>query len=231
MTRQESPVLQLTLTQWQQRSLLWTVTWFFLAAGIMLGWLAALLVAASRSGNGVFGVDGSSVSLVLIVNGLVFVCIVVGACAAFANQSKVSRTVREALEIAPASEPMASAVLIRAALARRESDAHQLLYAAHPEGEPVRPVIVPVRQGDSLPEPGTGAWLMINRQMPAFASFFNTAPEQHAVALGDPAFEKLSKVQRGLAVPWSTYLVPALIGVVVLLVSLVGFSVVLGTFG
>lgn len=231
MTQQAAPVSQLTLTQWQQRSLQGTITWFFVAVGIMLGWLAALLIAASSSGNGVFGVNSSSVTLVLIVNGLVFVCIIFGACAAFANQSKVRRVVREVLEVVPAKEPMASAVLIRAVPARREIDAHQLLYAAHPEGERVRPVMVPVQQGGTLPEPGTGAWLVINRQMPAFASFFNTTPEQHAVALGDPAFEKLSKVQRGLAVPGSTYLVPALIGVVVLLVAMVGFSVVLGTFG
>lgn len=223
--------MQLTLTQWQQRVLQGTVVWFFIAAGIMLGWLAALLVAASGSGNGVFGVSGSSIYLVLIANGLVLVCVVIGAAAALADQSKARRIILDMLDAPPMVGPLASAVLVRVVRARRETEAHQLLYAAHPEGEAVRPVIVPVPNWAHVPEAGVGAWLTVSQQMPAFAGYFNTTPEQHAAALSDPAFEKLSKVQRGLAVPGSTYLLPLLIGVVALLVSLISFSAVLGTFG
>lgn len=223
--------MQLTLTHWQQRALQRTVVWFLVAAGILLGWLAALFVAASSSGNGVFGVSGSSIYLVLIANGLVLVCMVIGAAVAWADLSTTRRIIVGMLDAPPLVGPLASAVLVRVVRARRETEVHQLIYAAHPEGETVRPVIVPVPNWAHLPEPGVGAWLTISQQMPAFAGYFNTTPEQHAAALNDPAFEKLSKVQRGLAVPGSTFLLPLLIGVVALLVSLISFSSVLGTFG
>ncbi len=220
-----------TLSEWQQQALQGTVIWFFLAVGIMLGWLAALLVAAFGSGNGVFGLGGSSAWLAMIANALMLACVVVGVSVTAGFQKKARRRVAEVLAQVPATEPVASAVLVRIAYARRGSDAHQLLYAAHPRGEAVRAVLVPVPQGYDLPKPGSGAWLVLNQQLPAFASYFPAAPEQHAQALDDPAFEKLTRVQRGLALPGRAYLVPLLIGLVSLLVSGIAFSAALAVFG
>ena len=72
------------------------------------------------------------------------------------------------------------------------------------------------------PGPGavaSAAWLVLNPQMPAFASFYDASFEQHQAAADDPVLQQLNRVQRGLAVPGRHYWLPVVIAVATALVS------------
>lgn len=221
-------IAPLTLTEWQQRVFRATVVWFFIGFGIEAGWFAALIWAAKRSGNGLFGLSPSVIPLAIIAVLCLPACFAVGVAISALHQSRAARLALEMLAMTPATDPVVPAVLVRSVRAKRHSQAHQLLYAAHTGGGHVQSVLVPVPQGFDLPRPGSGAWLVLNEQFRAFASFAIATSEQHAEAASDPALSKLTRVQRGLAVPANTYLMPALVGLVVAIVAGAIFVVALG---
>lgn len=210
---------KLTLAQMQLRVFRALLIWPSLALGVVVGWLVALLVAASGSGNGISGLAGGIVALTLAPNLIAIACFAIGAIVSAAQGRRVRALAREALAAGPGAGPVASAVLVRAVRSSREVDPHQLLYAAHIPGQGVAPVIVPVPHGFPLPEKDSSAWLVLNPQMPAFASFYDTGFEQHQAAGADPALQHLSRVQRGLAVPGRNYWLPVAIAVVATLLS------------
>ena len=209
----------MTLAQMQLRVFRVLLIWPSVALGVIVGWLVTLLVAASGSGNGLFGLGGGMVALTLVPNLIAIACFVIAAVLSAAQGRRVQTLTRAALAAGPGAGPVVSAVLVRAARSAREADAHHLLYAAHVPGQGVAPVIVPVPHGFQLPEVGTGAWLVLNPQAPAFASFYDTSFEQHQAARLDPALQHLSRVQRGLAVPGRYYWLPVCVAVGVALIS------------
>ena len=208
-----------TLAQMQLRVFLMLLIWPSVALGVIVGWLVVLLIAASGTGNGLFGLGSGVVVLTLIPNVLALACFVIGAAMSAAQGRRVRALTRDALAAGPGAGPVVSAVLVRALRSARDADAHQLLYAAHTPGQGVAPVIVPVPQGFTLPQVGSGAWLVLNPQMPAFASFCDTGFDEHQAAAADPALQNLSRVQRGLAVPGRYYWLPVVVVVAAALVS------------
>lgn len=209
----------LTLAQMQLRVFRVLLVWPSIALGVIVGWLVVLLVAAAGTGNGLFGLGGGIVVLTLVPNLLAIVCFLIGAVLSAAQTRLVRALARAALAAGPGAGPVASAVLVRVARSSRDADAHQLLYAVHAPGQEVEPMIVPVPHGFQLPEVGSGAWLVLNPEMPAFASFYDTSFEQHQAAGADPALQQLTRVQRGLAVPGRHYWLPVLVSVATALIS------------
>jgi len=200
-----------TLAQMQVRVFRILLVWPSIALGVIVGWLVALLVAAAQSGNGVFGLGGAVAVLTFVPNLLALSCFVIGAAMSAVQGRRVRSLARAALAGGPGSGPVATAVLVRIARAAKSVDAHQLLYAAHAEGQRVAPVIVPVPHGFALPQAGSSAWLVLNPKMPAFASYCDTGFDQHEGAGADPALQNLSRVQRGLSVPGRHYWLPVFV--------------------
>lgn len=209
----------MTLAQMQLRVFRLLLIWPSIALGVIVGWLVTLLIAATGSGNGLFGLGSGMVALTLVPNLIAIACFAVAAVLSAAQSRRVRALTRAALAAGPGAGPVASAVLVRVARSARDTDAHQLLYTVHVLGQGVSPVIVPVPHGFQLPEVGSGAWLVLNPQMPAFASFYDASFEQHQAAADDPALQQLNRVQRGLAVPGRHYWLPVVIAVATALVS------------
>lgn len=114
-----------------------------------------------------------------------------------------------------AAWPAATAVLVRIMPARRRAMFKTALFAADTPERGVLPVAVRLPVTAS-PQPSSGAWLRLSPTDPAVAVIDPLAtPDDHANAGSDPALARLSRVQRGLAVPAGTWVGPVLIGIAV----------------
>lgn len=121
----------MTLAQMQLRVFRVLLIW----PSIALGVIVTLLIAATGSGNGLFGLGGGMVALTLVPNLIAIACFAIAAVLSAAQSRRVRALTRAALAAGPGAGPVASAVLVRVARSARDTDAHQLLYTVHVPGQ------------------------------------------------------------------------------------------------
>lgn len=189
-----------------------------IAVGLVLGGLAGLMLSLNGNGN-------STVPSVLLVLSAVvsMVMMLVLLPLSIAEERNLQRRLDACGAAALASAgatawPAASAVLVRVMPARRRAAFKTALFTANTPERGVLPVAVRLPAASS-PQASSGAWLRLHPADPAVAVIDPYAtPDDHAQAGSDPALTRLSRVQRGLAVPAATWIGPVLVGVAVAVV-------------
>lgn len=187
------------------------------AVGLVLGGFAGLLLGLSRN-------TGSMVPSVMVALSVVLSIVIMAVLLPLMAseernlQGRLNECDTAAMASGVTAWPAATAVLVRVMPARRRATSKTALFAANTPERGVLPVAVRLPAAAS-PQPSSGAWLRLSPTDPAVAVIDPFAtPDDHANAGTDPALARLSRVQRGLAVPAGAWVGPALIGVAVAVV-------------
>ncbi|WP_053387868.1 hypothetical protein [Leucobacter japonicus] len=216
----------MTLAERQRRTLLRGGGWYLAGAAVMLGWLLAWLIALPRLSPEViaqtsfFHLVATSVMLIGFVIGLVLL---------LRDQQAFTPRLVASMSATPAATAPVPAKLVRIVPARGKRTVHQLLYAVHTE-RGVVPVALALPAAAVLPPTDSGAWLVMDPARPDIAHYATLAdPAQHATALQDPALARLTRVQRGLAIPGRASLPLVYVGLGVAALAFAVFTIWLTT--
>lgn len=188
-----------------------------IAVGLILGGFIGLLLGLNRPSNTVTlpVLFGLSVALSTVI---MTVLIPLLGSEERRLQRRLDDCGTAAMASGGADWPAATAVLVRIMPARRRATSKTALFAANTPERGVLPVAVRLPVTAS-PQPSSGAWLRLSPADPAVAIIDPFAtPDDHANAGSDPALARLSRVQRGLAVPAGAWAGPVLIGIAVAVV-------------
>ncbi|MDQ0710209.1 hypothetical protein QFZ52_002861 [Arthrobacter woluwensis] len=187
------------------------------AVGLVLGGFAGLFLGLNRN-------SGSMVPSVMVALSVALSIVIMAVLLPLMSseernlQGRLHECDTAAMASGATAWPAATAVLVRVMPARRRATFKTALFAANTPERGVLPVAVRLPAAAS-PQPSSGAWLRLNPADPAVAVIDPLAtPDDHANAGTDPALARLSRVQRGLAVPAGAWVGPALIGVAVAVV-------------
>ncbi|WP_287903393.1 hypothetical protein [Arthrobacter sp.] len=206
-----------TIPERQQRVFRIALLCQSIAVGLVLGGFAGLLLGLSRQSSSVVPSVMVAVSVALSTASMA-VLLPLMASEERNLQGRLDECDTAAMASGVTAWPAATAVLVRVMPARRRATFRTALFAANTPERGVLPVAVRLPAAAS-PQPSSGAWLRLSPTDPAVAVIDPFAtPDDHANAGSDPALARLSRVQRGLAVPAGVWVGPALIGVAVAVV-------------
>ncbi len=185
-----------------------------IAVGLVLGGFAGLLLGLSRQSSSVVPSVMVAVSVALSTASMAVLLPLIAS-----EERNLQRRLDDcgtaAMASGGAAWPAATAVLVRIMPARRRAPFKTALFAANTPERGVLPVAVRLPVTAS-PQPSSGAWLRLSPADPAVAVIDPFAtPDDHVNAGTDRALARLSRVQRGLAVPAGAWVGPVLIGVAV----------------
>ncbi|WP_144629501.1 hypothetical protein [Arthrobacter woluwensis] len=206
-----------TIPERQQRVFRIALLCQSIAVGLVLGGFAGLLLGLSRQSSSVVPSVMVAVSVALSTASMAVLLPLIAS-----EERNLQRRLDDcgtaAMASGGAAWPAATAVLVRIMPARRRATFKTALFAANTPERGVLPVAVRLPAAAS-PQPSSGAWLRLSPTDPAVAVIDPFAtPDNHANAGSDPALARLSRVQRGLAVPAGVWVGPTLIGVAVAVV-------------
>lgn len=206
-----------TIPERQQRVFRIALLCQSIAVGLVLGGFAGLLLGLSRQSSSVVPSVMVAVSVALSTASMAVLLPLIAS-----EERNLQRRLDDcgtaAMASGGAAWPAATAVLVRIMPARRRATFKTALFAANTPERGVLPVAVRLPVTAS-PQPSSGAWLRLSPADPAVAVIDPFAtPDDHANAGSDPALARLSRVQRGLAVPAGAWVGPVLIGVAVAVV-------------
>jgi len=203
-----------TIPERQQRVFRIALLCQSIAVGLVLGGFAGLLLGLSRQSSSVVPSVMVAVSVALSTASMAVLLPLIAS-----EERNLQRRLDDcgttAMASGGAAWPAATAVLVRIMPARRRATFKTALFAANTPERGVLPVAVRLPVTAS-PQPSSGAWLRLSPADPAVAVIDPFAtPDDHANAGSDPALARLSRVQRGLAVPAGAWVGPVLIGIAV----------------
>ncbi|MEZ2372571.1 hypothetical protein [Arthrobacter sp. RCC_34] len=203
-----------TIPERQQRVFRIALLCQSIAVGLVLGGFAGLLLGLSRQSSSVVPSVMVAVSVALSTASMAVLLPLIAS-----EERNLQRRLDDcgtaAMASGGAAWPAATAVLVRIMPARRRATFKTALFAANTRERGVLPVAVRLPVTAS-PQPSSGAWLRLSPTDPAVAIIDPLAtPDDHANAGSDPALARLSRVQRGLAVPAGAWVGPVLIGIAV----------------
>ncbi|PSS42677.1 hypothetical protein C6401_16110 [Arthrobacter woluwensis] len=201
-----------TIPERQQRVFRIALLCQSIAVGLVLGGFAGLLLGLSRQSSSVVPSVMVAVSVALSTASMAVLLPLIAS-----EERNLQRRLDDcgtaAMASGGAAWPAATAVLVRIMPARRRATFKTALFAANTPERGVLPVAVRLPVTAS-PQPSSGAWLRLSPADPAVAVIDPFAtPDNHANAGSDPALARLSRVQRGLAVPAGAWVGPVLIGI------------------
>ncbi|SEB58244.1 hypothetical protein [Arthrobacter woluwensis] len=204
-----------TIPERQRRVFRISLLCLSIAAGLVLGGFVGLLLGLNRQSSNaaspvLFGLSAAFSTVIMAV--------LIPLMAS--EERRLQRRLDDcgtAASTGPGSTawPAVPAVLVRVMPARRRAPFTTALFTANTPERGVLPVAVRLPVTAS-PQPSSGAWLRLSPADPAVAVIDPFAtPDDHANAGSDPALARLSRVQRGLAVPAGAWVGPVLIGIAV----------------
>ena len=203
-----------TIPERQRRVFRISLLCLSIAVGLVLGGFAGLLLGLGRQSSNaaspvLFGLSAAFSTVIMAV------LIPLMASEERRLQRRLDDCGTAAMASGGAAWPAATAVLVRVMPARRRATFKTALFAANTPERGVLPVAVRLPVTAS-PQPSSGAWLRLSPSDPAVAAIDPYATsDDHVNAGSDPALARLSRVQRGLAVPAGAWVGPVLIGIAV----------------